>query len=96
MKMSESIKIWVEIRDSATKLHQAGANPGEILRWSREKTLYEVKTRLHGILCECPAEQDDVRHSEDAEIRNIGDIRTNTGSYISTCKKTGLKLEINL
>ena len=79
-KMGESIKIWVEIRDSATKLHQAGANPGEILRWSREKTLHEVKLRLHGILREFPEEQNNERNSEDVEIRNIGDIRTNTGS----------------
>ena len=76
--MGESIKIWVEIRDSATKLHQAGANPGEILRWSREKTLHEVKLRLNGILC--PEEQNNDRNSEDLEIINIGDIRTNTGS----------------
>ena len=54
--MEERIKIWLEIRDSATKLHKAGVNPGAILRWSRKKTLNEVQLRLHEILCKCEEE----------------------------------------
>ena len=74
--MEESVKIWVEIRDSATKLHRAGVNPGEILKWSRKKTFNEVQLRLHEILCE--DEKYKANEVEDVEIRNPGDIRGNT------------------
>ena len=74
--MEESVKIWVEIRDSATKLHKAGVNPGEILKWSRKKTFNEVQLRLHEILCE--DEKYEANKVEDVEIRNPGDIRGNT------------------
>ena len=76
--MEESVKIWVEIRDSATKLHKAGVNPGEILKWSRKKTFNEVQLRLHEILCKCDDEKYEAKEVEDVEIKNPGDIRGNT------------------
>ena len=74
--MTESIKIWVAIRNSATKLHNAGANPGDILRWSQKRSLNEVRGRLHKILC--VEEKDGGKEADEVDIRNAGDIRKNT------------------
>ena len=76
--MEESVQIWVEIRDSSSRLHRAGVNPGEILKWSRQKTLTEVQLRLHEILCVCEEDKIGNEDDEDLEINNPGDIRNNT------------------
>ena len=79
MIYDESVKIWIEIRDSSSKLHKAGVNPGEILKWSRTKNLTEVQLRLHEILCVSEDDTCGGKEAEDVEIRNPGDIRGNTG-----------------
>jgi hypothetical protein len=76
--MDESIKIWMEIRDSASKLHKTGVNSGEILKWSRKKTFNEVQLRLHEILRKSEDEKYEAKEVEDEEIRKPGDIRGNT------------------
>ena len=76
------MKIWIEIRDSATELHKAGANPGEILHWSRKKSLTEVQMRIHEILCQCEegeeGEKVERQETDTSKIRHPGDIRGNT------------------
>ena len=40
-----SIAKWVKIRDTSLQLHRLGENPGQILRWSEDKSVQEVHTR---------------------------------------------------
>ena len=47
-----SIAKWVKIRDTSLQLHRLGENPGQILRWSEDKSVQEVHTRRqdHGMV----------------------------------------------
>ena len=47
-----SIAKWVKIRDTSLQLHRLGENPGQILRWSEDKSVQEVHTRCqdHGMV----------------------------------------------
>ena len=83
MAMEEHVQMWLEIRDSAKRLHNAGVNPGDILMWSRKKTLTELQVRLHEIFCECEDTFDKEEKTIDDKADRIthpGDIRENTRS----------------
>ena len=47
--MLEKTAIWVEIRNASQVMHKAGVNPIEILRWSEDKKLWEVRLRIEEI-----------------------------------------------
>ena len=44
--MPEKTKIWLEIRRAAHLLNKEGMNTIELLLWSQDKNLVEVRTRL--------------------------------------------------
>ena len=43
---AERLRVWDEIKAAAVEIIRAGGNPGEILVWSRGKTLGERRYRL--------------------------------------------------
>ena len=45
MSDPDSIEKWIAIRDNSLKLHKLGENPGQILRWSTDKSVGEVTNR---------------------------------------------------
>ena len=47
--MLEKTAIWVEIRNASQVMHRVGVNPIEILRWSEDKKLWEVRQRIEEI-----------------------------------------------
>ena len=47
--MLEKTAIWVEIRNASQVMHKVGVNPIEILRWSENKKLWEVRQRVEEI-----------------------------------------------
>ena len=45
MSDPESVAKWLQIRDNSLSLHRLGENPGQILRWSADKSVQEVSNR---------------------------------------------------
>ena len=45
MSDPDSVAKWLQIRDNSLSLHRLGENPGQILRWSRDKTVQDVSNR---------------------------------------------------
>ena len=48
MSDPESVAKWLQIRDNSLSLHRLGENPGQILRWSADKSVHEVSNRYRG------------------------------------------------
>ena len=48
MSDPESVAKWLAIRDNSLSLHRLGENPGQILRWSADKSVHEVSNRYGG------------------------------------------------